>query len=219
MTSPAARSRIEPVWRRLSRACVVLACLGALAACGGANGPEASLNEQAPTALTPAREQTGGPSALVGQVNDAEVGKAVERYGLTKQRKLEQYEIAGVDLNGDGRSEALVLFTGQDWCQRTGCSLVVFQEEQTGYRQVSHMISVRPPLMVGPETSFGWRDLIVRTGGGAAPVRTVRLGFTGKGYPANALLQPEPVSEMLSRSQEVMAETPAFAAAFSRPPS
>jgi hypothetical protein len=73
--------------------------------------------------------------------------------------------------------------------------------------------------MVGPETSFGWRDLIVRTGGGAAPVRTVRLGFTGKGYPANALLQPEPVSEMLSRSQEVMAETPAFAAAFSRPPS
>ncbi|NJM35046.1 MAG: hypothetical protein HC850_10465 [Rhodomicrobium sp.] len=194
------------------------ACLGALAACGGASSSD-GLNAQAPVALTPAREQTGGQSALTGQVNDAEVRKAVERYGITKQRKLEQYDITGVDLNGDGRSEALVLFTGQDWCQRTGCSLVVFQEEQTGYRPVSHMISVRPPLLVGPESSFGWRDLMVRTGGGPAPIRTVRLGFTGKGYPANALLQPEPVSEMLARSQEVMAESSAFAAALNRPPS
>jgi hypothetical protein len=81
------------------------------------------------------------------------------------------------------------------------------------------MINVRPPLLVGPESSFGWRDLIVRTGGGAAPVRTVRLGFTGKGYPANALLQPEPVADMVSRSQQIMGENPAFAAALNQPPS
>ena len=59
---------------------------------------------------------------------------------------------------------------------------------------------------------------MVNTGGGNAPVRTVRLGFSGKGYPANALLQPEPVSDMLGRSQQVMAEAPAAAAALNPPP-
>jgi hypothetical protein len=124
-----------------------------------------------------------------------------------------------VDLNGDGKAEAVVLFSGTDWCQKTGCSLVVFQKEAVGYKPVSHITSVAAPVLIGPEASFGWRDLMVNTGGGAAPVRTVRLGFTGKGYPSNALLQPEPVSEMLSRSQQVMGETPAFAARANQPPS
>jgi hypothetical protein len=66
--------------------------------------------------------------------------------------------------------------------------------------------------MVGPETNFGWSDLIVNTGGGPAPVRTVRLGFTGKGYPGNALLQPEPTAETLARSQGILAESSGFTA-------
>jgi putative lipoprotein len=112
-----------------------------------------------------------------------------------------------------------VLFAGPDWCQRTGCSLVVFREEETGYRPVSHVTRVRPPILVGPESSFGWRDLIVRTGGGPAPIRTVRLGFSGNGYPVNALLQPEPVADMIARSQQVLAESQAFTAALNQSPS
>ena len=67
-------------------------------------------------------------------MNEPELRKAVERYNLAKQRTPGPYEVAGVDLNGDGKSEAMVIFSGPDWCQKTGCSLVVFQEEPVGYR-------------------------------------------------------------------------------------
>ena len=194
----------------------------ALAACGASSTPESSaLDTQAPLALTPKQDPaSGAPGALAGKVNEPELRKAVERYNLAKQRTPGPYDFAGVDLNGDGKSEAVVLFSGPDWCQKTGCSLVVFQEEEVGYRPVSHITSARAPVLIGPEASFGWRDLMTNTGGGNAPVRTVRLGFSGKGYPANALLQPEPVADMLGRSQQVMGETaPAFAAAPDQPPS
>jgi hypothetical protein len=207
---PATRFKIVPA----------MAVALALAACGASTSPDAALTAQAPIALTPKQDTaSGAPGALSGKVNEPELRKAVERYNLAKQRTPGPYDFAGVDLNGDGKSEALVLFTGPDWCQKTGCSLVVFQEEQVGYRPVSHITSARPPVLIGPEASFGWRDLMANTGGGNAPVRTVRLGFSGKGYPANALLQPEPVSEMLARSQQVMGETPTFAAALNQPPS
>jgi hypothetical protein len=192
----------------------------ALAGCGASTSPDATFAAQGPIALTPKQDAaSGGPGALSGKVNEPELRKAVERYNLAKARAAGPYEFSGVDLNGDGKPEAIVLFTGPDWCQKTGCSLVVFQEEQVGYRPVSHITSARPPVMIGPEATFGWRDLMVNTGGGNAAVRTVRLGFSGKGYPANALLQPEPVSEMLSRSQQIMAEAPSFAAALNQPPS
>lgn len=197
-----------------------LAAALALAACGASSSPESALNAQAPIVLTPKQDaSSGAPGALAGKVNEPELRKAVERYNLAKQRTPGPYDFAGVDLNGDGKSEALVMFSGPDWCQKTGCSLVVFQEEQVGYRPVSHITSARPPVLIGPEASFGWRDLMANTGGGNAPVRTVRLGFSGKGYPANALLQPEPVSDMLGRSRQVMGETPAVAAALNQPPS
>lgn len=194
--------------------------LASLAGCGATSAPAGLQQDEAPIALTPRPDNSpSGSAALSGQVNDAELRRAVENYGLNRKREPGHYDVAGVDLNGDGKPEAIVMFAGVDWCQRTGCSLVVFQHEDVGYRVVSHMVNVRPTIMVGPESSFGWRDLIVRTGGGAAPMRTVRLGFSGKGYPQNALLQPEPVADMLARSQEILAESPAFAAAMNQPPS
>ena len=190
----------------------MLSCI-MLSACGGSDGPDtASLNAPAPVSLTPQRD-AAADAALVAPVKVEELRKAAERYRLTKQRSASHYDHVGADLNGDGRPEAIVLFSGQDWCVKTGCSLVIFQEGQEGYRPVSHITRVRPAILVGPDSNFGWRDLIVKTGGGAAPVRTVRLAFTGKGYPINALLQPEPVEDMVARSTQVMTESPGFTAA------
>jgi hypothetical protein len=191
-------------------------CLGLLTACGGTTSPGSEtgdLNTQAPIALTPDRDASAGPgNALTGPVDQVELRKAIERYRLTKQRGVSKVDFAGADLNGDGRAEAIVLFDGEDWCVQTGCSLVIFQQEETGYRPVSHVTRARLPVLIGPESNFGWRDLMVQTGGGPAPIKTVRLGFTGKGYPNNALLQPEPIADMLSRSQPLLAQNPAFAA-------
>jgi hypothetical protein len=193
-------------------AAILLSCF-MLAGSGGSEGPAtSSLNAPAPVSLTPQRD-AAADAALTAPVNVEELRKAAERYRLTKQRSAGHYDHVGADLNGDGRPEAIVLFAGQDWCVKTGCSLVIFQEEQAGYRPVSHVTRVRPAILVGPDSNFGWRDLIVKTGGGAAPLRTVRLAFSGKGYPINALLQPEPVEDMVARSTQVMTESSGFTAA------
>lgn len=222
---PFSGSKQAGVTMRTTMQAVILAivCLVFLTACGrisGSGSETAELDSSAPIALTPNRDGSAGPgNALTAPVNDVELRKAVERYRLTKQRGVSKVDFAGADLNGDGRPEAIVLFTGEDWCVQTGCSLVVFQEEETGYRPVSHITRARMPVLIGPESNFGWRDLMVQSGGGPAPIKTVRLGFTGKGYPANALLQPEPVADMLARSQQLLAPNPSLATSFNNPAS
>ncbi len=134
-------------------------------------------------------------------VDEPELRKAIERHRITKKRNESPVEFAGADLNSDGQAEAVVLFTGADWCSPTGCSLVVFAPSQFGYRTVSHTVSVKAPVGVGPGSNAGWRDLIAQSGGGAAPLKTVRLQFTGGGYPVNALLQPQPGPEVTSQAE------------------
>ncbi len=151
------------------------------------------------------------PGATLGAVDEPELAKAIERYRIKMDRTESPVHSAGVDLTGDGRIEVVTLFTGADWCTVTGCSFVVFRPTERGYEPVSRSTRVRGPVMVGPGANAGWRDLIVKTGGGAAPIRFVRLGFDGNGYPQNALLQPEPTDTVLAQSTEVIAEV-AFAA-------
>jgi hypothetical protein len=180
----------------------------ALASCGATHSESAADDTAAPIALMP-KQTASTQGVLTTGVDETELRKAIDRYRIVKHRSESAYISAGADLNGDGRAEALVLFSGQDWCQNTGCSLVIFQMEQTGYKPVSHIISARAPVGAGPDSSFGWRDLIVKTGGGNAPLRDVRLAFSGRGYPANALLQPEPTRETLAQVQPILAETAA----------
>lgn len=196
--------------RLFSGVSVTLAIVLAAAGCTSnrtASGPGA-LETNRPMKLSPATQpgSTSGTSVTMGELDRAELRKALERYRISLEREQSPVETAGVDLTGDGIAEALVLYTGAAWCTTTGCSFVVFQSGERGYEPVSRTTRVRGPVMVGPASNTGWRDLIVKTGGGAAPVRHVRLGFTGNGYPKNALLQPEPTESTLSQSTEVIAE-------------
>ncbi len=125
-------------------------------------------------------------------VNQEELAKAVERLRITKKKAESSYEQAGADLNSDGRPKALVLLTGQDWCSPQGCTLVVFQPSDVGYRPISQTVGVRAPVAAGPGSNAGWRDLIVKTGAN----KIVRLQFTGGGYPANAAVQPDAASDV-----------------------
>jgi hypothetical protein len=121
------------------------------------------------------------------QVNQEALTKAIERLRISKKKGESPFDQAGADLNSDGRAKALVLFTGSDWCSPRGCTLVVFEPSDVGFRPISQIIGVKAPVAAGPGSNAGWRDLIVKTGAG----KIVRLQFTGGGYPLNAAGQPD----------------------------
>jgi hypothetical protein len=167
----------------------VLALLAA--SCSSANKPVGAVATETPSdgaavplALAPAR---GAPQSIVMEVNQEALTKAIERLRITKKKGESPFDQAGADLNSDGRAKALVLFTGPDWCSPRGCTLVVFEPADIGFKPISQIIGVKAPIAAGPGSNAGWRDLIVKTGGN----KIVRLQFTGGGYPANAAGQPD----------------------------
>jgi len=200
------------IWRigTVTRAAGV-ACLLLVAGCTAqpnTSGP-ADISTNRPVTLSPpsqTSQNSRDARVTMGALDETELRKAIERYRIKMERTESPVETAGVDLTGDGQPEALVLYTGPDWCTTTGCSFIVFRDSETGYEAVSRTTRVRGPVKIGPGSNAGWRDLIVKTGGGAAPVRFVRLGFSGNGYPKNALLQPGPTEEVMAQATEVIPE-------------
>jgi len=179
-----------PDWRRIAWV-LALAVLASLVACksgprvSGASGPDVSQ----PIALQ-GGGQSAGSSALV-PVNEAKAHRAIENYRINKSRKKGPYQMKGVDLDGDGVGEALVLFGGEDWCTKAGCSLAVLKSNERGYEPVFRTVRVKPPVIIARDGNQGWRDLIVMSGGGGGtPPRRVLLRFTGSGYPRNAMQEP-----------------------------
>lgn len=89
-----------------------------------------------------------------------------------------------VDLNGDGREEAVGYFHGRDFCGSGGCNLSVLIELDDGTWQMASDTSVvQLPVKLGPPGKAGWRDLLCVRSGGGAPRKTVALSFDGETFP------------------------------------
>ena len=116
--------------------------------------------------------------------------RAIERYRINAKLPAASYRSAGVDLDGDGRAEALVLAEGEGWCVKTGCTLLVLRKAARGLSPISVIKRVKPPVVVAHTSRLGWRDLYVRTGGGGIRLQTVKLSFSANGYPKNASVLP-----------------------------
>lgn len=174
---------------------IVLAGAPLLAGCGGGTARTRGLspgNGAGPVQLGGGLRPGAERPSVLRPVNEASVRKAIENYRLSKKRTPGPVQIIGADLNEDGTVEAIVLFAGKDWCTKTGCSLAILQPGTHGHRVISRTVRVKAPVVISTDQSNGWRDLLVSTGGGGtAPLRRVRLRFTGAGYPRNALLEDE----------------------------
>jgi hypothetical protein len=175
---------------RLSATVTVIVTAAALAACSSGDKPVAAVTpaapgaESGPVALAPRRS---APQTIAMPLNQEALAKAIERLRITKKKGESPFDQAGADLNSTGQAKALVLLTGPDWCSPQGCTLVIFELSEVGFRPVSQIVGVKAPVAAGPGANAGWHDLIVKTGAS----KVVRLQFTGGGYPANAAGQPD----------------------------
>jgi hypothetical protein len=93
-----------------------------------------------------------------------------------------------VDLNGDGRPEAIVYVFGTTWCGSAGCAALVFRAIEGGYELVTHISGVENPVIVSRLKTRGWNDLIAHVRWGEVDEHTLRdyyavLRFDGRTYP------------------------------------
>jgi heat shock protein HslJ len=98
--------------------------------------------------------------------------------GIGKAR----YIYGRVDLNGDGREEVLAYLLGSIFCGTGGCNLMLFSDAGSGYRLINNFPISRLPLIVSPEKTNSWSDLVRPESGGGAPPSYVRHTFDGKRY-------------------------------------
>lgn len=152
----------------------------------------------APQKKTDIAEAPLTPMPAIKPVIDPDNGifmTAIQDY-LTEQNapSYSRYEFSRVDLNKDGRREGLVLFNSPRsyWCNREGCSLVIFQAYNDGFRLHSEIAPVRGPVTVSATSRHeGWRDLIVRQSGLLGfRARNTQLRFDGQRYPRAPYNEP-----------------------------
>jgi len=192
-----------------------------LAGCQGAgNVPQQMAASGAPELSLgqPMQLMTSGTAGGVGVAGDGSgsirqplderlLAKGVERYRLNKKMPKSPYQSVGVDLNGDGQPEAVVLMEGEKWCAKTGCTLAILTKGRTGYRPVATIRRVRAPVLVANERRNGWSSLVVETGLPGPRANRVWLRFGAKGYPGNAVTQT-PMPADIEVSGEVVLEKP-----------
>lgn len=108
-------------------------------------------------------------------------------------KKAIRYFDAFVDLNGDGKNEAIVYLydsTGT-YCGSGGCRMLILVSEASSYRVVTGTTITQPPIRVLSRSSHGWRNIAMwMRGGGNLEGYEVELQFDGKAYPSNPNMAP-----------------------------
>ncbi len=133
---------------------------------------------------------TAGPvmAGTSPQNADKQLLKAIR--GLEPEAD-DRYFFSYVDLNGDGRKEAIVYLIGPHSCGSGGCHTAIFSPAKRGgeYRLVTLIELTRPPIVAARSRTKGWRDLIVFVQGGGIPEGyNVLLPFDGTSYPESPFL-------------------------------
>jgi putative lipoprotein len=128
-----------------------------------------------------------------------ELIEAIQHY-VKAEGGLPSFRHALVDLNGDDRADAIILFESHEMCASGGCEMVIFHEEGGKFSFVSRSTMINAPIRVLPDRLHGWNSLIVTTKDGG----DVLMRFGGTGYPSNPSLQPKPTKAQLESAKTVI---------------
>lgn len=93
-----------------------------------------------------------------------------------------RYLYGRFDLDDDGRKEVMVYLLGRYFCGTGGCTLLILQQSDSGWRLVNSFPTSRVPVVVRHARSNGWRDLVRLTAGGGADPAGHLLQFDGERY-------------------------------------
>ncbi len=136
--------------------------------------------------------QQASPPALV---------TAVETYAHQHgDRQVPSFRHAIKDLNSDGQPDAIVLLTDAGWCGSGGCTMLVFRGTRQGFVLISSSTITSPPVRVLPETSRGWKTLIVYAKG----VGDVLMPFNGARYPSNPSMRAGATSAQMKAAEVLL---------------
>lgn len=102
------------------------------------------------------------------------------------------YEFKRIDLDRDGRRDALVLFKNPYgyWCDTHGCTMLVMRAGSDKFELVNAIQPVRAPLYVSNTESNGWKDIIVRVTGRWDESKDVAMTYNGAQYADNPSTMP-----------------------------
>ena len=93
------------------------------------------------------------------------------------------YLFAFVELAGTGKRQAIIYLTGREWCGTGGCTMLVLTQQDSSYRVLGRIPTVKLPIRLLESRSHGWRDLAVFTqGGGILVGHQERVRFDGDMY-------------------------------------
>ena len=106
-----------------------------------------------------------------------------------------RYVYTKFDINDDGRPETFAYLMGPFFCGTGGCNLLLFRQSDDGYRLINNFPISRLPVIVSPETTAGWHDLIRSESGGGAPSSYVRHIFNGQTYTEQERFAAEPIPD------------------------
>ena len=141
------------------------------------------------------RAQNGlTPMPELEELGEGELRIAMDNYLISSKSPLNsQYEYAFVDLDNNGRRDALVLMKlpYTHWCGWSGCPLLVFRANIDDFSFISRSENIRGPIFVAQTVSNGLRDIVIRASGTNTPDRNVFLSFDGQNYTSNALAAPQ----------------------------
>lgn len=93
------------------------------------------------------------------------------------------FSYAFVDLNGNGRDEAIVYLTGRSWCGTGGCNTYVLTPDGESYRFVARVPATRTPVRVLDKMSHGWHSITTVVREDATHIYEGELRFNGQKYP------------------------------------
>lgn len=145
---------------------------------------------------------SGTLSPLPGVIDppDALADQAVRAYiAETGAPSCSLYRKARVDLNGDGRRDALALFKNPYgyWCDANGCTLLILEASDDGFTVLDAVRPVRGPIYIGANRYQGWKSIVVHVSGRWTRTKDVALRFDGGHYPDH----PETLAEAAADPQ------------------